>query len=64
MYRLTEYSTKFEELLKYKKISHWLFGHTHLQYDEYYKGIRFVCNPRGRPNDFNRIQYNLKQIKL
>ena len=40
--------------------SHWLFGHTH--YDIYNKidGVEYICNPRGRQDDFNRLEYDLK----
>ena len=58
----TEYNTDFSKLLEYEKISHWIFGHTHKQYEETINNIKFICNPRGRPNDFNRINYNLKTI--
>jgi len=51
---------------KYSKISTWIFGHTHNQFDEFIEqyNIRFIAQPRGRPEDFDRINYNLKQIKL
>ena len=46
--------------IKSNKLSHWLFGHTH--YDIYNKidGVEYICNPRGRPDDFNRLEYDLK----
>ena len=51
---------------RYCKISTWIFGHTHHQFDKFidtYK-VRFIAQPRGRPEDFNRTDYKLKQIKL
>lgn len=60
----TEYNTDFSKLLQYKKISHWIFGHTHKQYEETINNIKFICNPRGRPNDFNRLTYNLKTLVI
>ena len=48
--------------IKSNKLSHWLFGHTH--YDIYNKidGVEYICNPRGRPDDFNRLEYDLKTL--
>ena len=39
-----------------KKIRNWCFGHTHHEIDEVVDGIRYVCHPRGRPEE------NLGQI--
>ena len=49
-------------IIKSNKLSHWLFGHTH--YDIYNKidGVEYICNPRGRPDDFNRLEYDLKTL--
>ena len=58
----TECNSKFENLLKYNKISHWIFGHTHTEWHKKINNIEFICNPRGRPEDYNREKYNLKQI--
>ena len=30
----TAYNSKFENLFKFKKISHWIFGHTHVEWNE------------------------------
>ena len=60
----TEYNSKFENILKFKKISHWIFGHTHSHYETKINNITFICNPRGRPEEVNRISYNLKTSKL
>ena len=51
---------------RYSKITTWIFGHTHHQFDEFIDtyNVRFVAQPRGRPNDFDRTDYQLKQIKL
>jgi hypothetical protein len=52
------------------KIAYWMFGHTHDHYENENKhknkenNIHFVCNPRGRPEDYNRKYYNLKTISL
>ena len=45
------------------KLKYWLFGHTHQQMDKK-DGIRFISNPRGRPEDYNREKYSLKKISL
>lgn len=57
----TQLNTKFNKLFKYKKISHWIFGHAHnLTNDK--QNIHFISNPRGRPEDYNRINYDVKQL--
>ena len=45
------------------KLKYWLFGHTHQQMDKS-DYIRFITNPRGRPEDYNREKYLIKKIKL
>ena len=38
-----------------KNIRHWIFGHTHDQKDFKHKGVRFLCNPLGYPNENKRV---------
>ena len=47
---------------KYKKLSAWIYGHTHRQGDIELNGIRFVCHPRGQK--IMTITYNAKNITL
>lgn len=47
-----------------KKIKTWVFGHNHDQKNDLYKGVRFISNPRGRPNDYNREVYFPIVIKI
>jgi predicted phosphodiesterase len=50
-----------ESLLeKYSKLKKWIFGHTHNQMSLVKDGVHFVSNPRGRPEDFDREEYILK----
>ena len=57
----TNMNTQYLKLIeKYNKISHWIFGHTHNTFEVKCEDIHFICNPRGRPMDFDRVQYNLK----
>ena len=60
----TQNNTKLYNITKYKKIKKWIFGHTHRCWEEKIDGIEFICNPRGRPEDFNREIYNTKQIVI
>jgi len=60
----SQYNSHFENLFKYKKISKWIFGHTHRLWEDTINNVEFICNPRGRPEDFNREEYNIKQIKI
>ena len=56
-------NTKFINIINNnKKISHWIFGHTHNQFDKVINGVNFIAHPRGRPEDFNRRDYELKMI--
>lgn len=52
-------NTKFSQLYDSDntKLSHWIFGHTHEQINIKKNGVRFICNSRGRPEDFNRTKY-------
>ncbi len=61
---VTEYNTKYRELLSCKKLTHWIFGHTHQEWEEKDNdcNIQFICNPRGRPEDFDRIRYQVKKL--
>jgi len=42
---------------KNSKIKYWCFGHTHRHINENLYNINFVAHPRGRPRDYNRIEY-------
>ena len=59
----TDYNTMFNDI-KSSKLKYWLFGHTHYQINDKVNNIQFICNPRGRPDDFNRIVYNTKTINI
>jgi len=48
----------------YKKLTHWIFGNTHVSHDKTEKGIRLICNPRGMPFDFGRVNYAQLNVKL
>ena len=52
-------NTKFENISKkiYSKLKYWIFGHVHSQYNEIKNNIYYICNPRGRPEDYCRIDY-------
>ena len=46
------------------KISHYIFGHTHQKHNENLNNIKIICNPRGRPEDYDRKKYNLETIEI
>ena len=59
----TNMNTKYNKLInKYPKISHWVFGHTHNTFELKSDNIHFICNPRGRPMDFDRKKYYVKTV--
>lgn len=43
-------STRYEELARKHKISHWVFGHTHKIQNEVIDGTSYHCNPIGYRN--------------
>jgi hypothetical protein len=49
---------------KYPKLKHWIFGHTHTQFEVPTKHVNFLAHPRGRPEDFNRDRYFVKSTYL
>lgn len=57
-----EMNTHYSKLFKYKKIRHWIFGHTHSTFHDFdysdESNIKYICNPRGRPNWAMRVNYN------
>ena len=59
----TDYNTMFKNI-KSNKLTHWLFGHTHYDIHDKIEGVEYVCNPRGRPDDFNRLEYDLKTLVI
>jgi len=61
------YSTWTNTQLKvteHSKVTHWCFGHVHQEFDVKIDNIRFICHPRGRPDDNNSSDYDIKHIKL
>ena len=59
----TDYNTMYNNI-KYDKLNNWLFGHTHYEINDKKNGINYMCNPRGRPDDFNRLIYDIKTIQI
>ena len=49
-----------------RKLKYWFFGHTHqeLELDDKKDGIKFITNPRGRAEDFDREVYQVKKISI
>ena len=60
----TEHNTLFNNITNYDKISHWIFGHTHQKINVFNNNINFIANPRGRPEDYNRIHYDTITVNL
>jgi len=59
-------NTNFENITKKKfsKISTWIFGHVHSNYSTTIDGINFISNPRGRVEDYNRLEYQPLELDL
>lgn len=60
----TQYNSNFQSFEKYKKISHWIYGHSHTNNDILEKNIRYINNARGRPDDYDRVSYQVKTIEI
>jgi len=64
----TEFNTEFKNINKknYPKLTKWIFGHTHAIYETKIleSGIQFISNPRGRPSDYNRTNYQIRFCNL
>ena len=56
-----DHNTNFIKInkLNYPKISRWVFGHSHQKYNFLGCGINYISNPRGRPDDYDREEYNI-----
>lgn len=67
-YLESEFNTEFSNINKqnYPKLSKWIFGHTHAIHETKLlePGIQFISNPRGRPDDYNRINYQIRYSNL
>lgn len=46
----------------YPKLDTWIFGHVHEKWDTIIDGVRYIANPRGRMDDYRRIQYGPVRI--
>ena len=61
----TQLNTNLRKITNEKnKISHWIFGHTHDHHECKHNNIHLICNPRGRPEDYNRLTYKLKTTHI
>ena len=47
-----------------EKCRYWVFGHNHDTKNIPYKYLRFVSNPRGRREDWNRVDYTALSIDI
>ena len=61
--KATDFNTMFNNI-KSNKLTYWLFGHTHYKIHNKINNTEFICNPRGRPDDFNRENYEIQTITI
>lgn len=61
----TDHNSRFGKLNSHwlhtygmNKITRWVFGHNHKNFNDVEDGILFQSNPRGRPVDFDREEYS------
>jgi hypothetical protein len=47
-----------------KKLYYWCFGHNHDCKNIPYKQARLISNPRGRPEDWNRVDYRPLTLEI
>lgn len=46
------------------KLKRWIFGHNHQKFNMKKSGIQFLSNPRGRPEDYDREDYNVERSRM
>ena len=46
------------------KIRYWLFGHTHFHKDIKHNKMRFICNPKGYPNELGCFDWYPKTLSI
>lgn len=46
------------------KVHTWVFGHTHKGFDTMRGGVRLLCHPRGRPDDYGRVAWRFARARL
>ena len=59
----TEFNSWFFNI-KSNKLKYWFFGHTHNKFDKTIRGVRYICHPRGRPEDHDRQNYSPLEISI
>jgi len=59
----TEFNSWFFNI-RSNKLKYWFFGHTHHAFDKTINGIRYICHPRGRPEDHDRVVYKPLQFSI
>lgn len=52
------------ETIKSTKLKYWVFGHNHESFDQVVDGIRYISHPRGRPEDYDRVDYQPLAIPI
>ena len=56
-------NTKMENIISYK-IKYWLFGHNHEEFYKEIDGIKYISNPRGRPEDNKNYIWKPIEFKI
>lgn len=49
---------------QFKKLSTWIFGHTHSGCHINLDGVLYASNPRGRPEDYDREEYKARSLVI
>lgn len=63
----TEVNGKYQSLMDLSpKVKYWFFGHTHQKINEQKpeSNLKFITNPRGRPEDYDREEYSPLQVQI
>ena len=62
----TEFNHKFDKIIesKYSKLNYWIYGHVHTKKIQYLKDIMYICNPRGKPENYHKNSEEYKLFKL
>ena len=60
----TDVNSEFDSLAKLlpSKVTRWIFGHNHAKQSVTHRGVTFMSNPRGRPEDYDRETYTVSTV--
>lgn len=59
----TEFNSRLSNI-KSSKLKYWFFGHSHATFNRTHEGVKYISNPRGRPEDYDREEYSPLELSV